>query len=137
MLIRILAILVGIIAGFIVITFGDLILHQFINIPDGFNQNDKKALEGFIAIIPLQYLIIMVTYWLLSSFLGGLMASLVNRDGWRNSSLIVGVILMIGAIANITIIQHPKWMLIVSVIGYLPFAFLGGKIISMIIKPKN
>ena len=135
MLNRILAIVVGIITGFLIVTFGDLIVHQFIVVPVGLNILDKKTMTDFIATIPIPYLIIMVGYWLLSSCLGAMVASVINRKGWRNTSLIVGAILMIGAISNMLLIPHPTWMLVVSAIGYLPFALLGGKITSVLIKP--
>lgn len=137
MLKRILAIVVGIITGFLVVTFGDLIVHQFIVVPKGLNVLDKKSMTDFMATIPTQYLIIMVGYWLLSSCLAAMAASVINRNGWRNTSLIVGTILMIGAISNMLLIPHPVWMIVLCVVGYLPMALLGGKITSMLIKPKN
>jgi hypothetical protein len=137
MLKRGLAIFAGIATGFLIVTFGDLISHQFIIVPKDLNQNDKKAFADFIAHIPIKYLIAIVGYWLLSSFFGAMVASLINKNGWRNSSLIVGVILMMGAVANMLMIPHPTWMLVVTVIGYLPIAFLGGNIISLLTKQKN
>jgi uncharacterized membrane protein required for colicin V production len=137
MLNRILAVVVGIITGFLIVTFGDLIVHQFIIVPDDLNVLDKKSMADFVGHIPTIFLITMVGYWLLSSFVGAMIASIINRNGWRNTSLIVGAILMSGAVSNLIIIPHPSWMLVVSAIGYLPFALLGGKITSMLIKPKN
>lgn len=125
---RILAIMAGVVAGFITVSIGDAITQQLYP-ANGLNYQDKEALRSFISQLPTSCFIIMLTFWCLSSFLGGLVAAKVNPETWMRSSLLTGLVLLAAAVGNMVMIPyHPTWMMIACIILYLPLAYFGAKL---------
>lgn len=130
---KVLPIITGVIVGFLIVFIGDSVTHRLYPPPAGINFMDKAALDTFVASIPTYVLVVMLLFWLLSSFLGGLVAARLHRADWKKKSIITGSILMAAALLNMIMIPHPLWMLIASIALYIPVAFLGG----WMVRPKN
>lgn len=130
---KVFPIIIGVVVGFTIVFIGDSVTHRLYPPPAGINFMDKTALDAFVASIPTYVLVIMFLFWMLSSFLGGLVAARFNRVDWKKKSIITGSILMAAALLNMIMIPHPLWMLIASVILYMPVSFLGG----WMVKPKK
>lgn len=96
---RILSVMAGVVAGFITVSIGDAITQQLYP-ANGLNYQDKEALKNFITQLPTTCFIIMLGFWCLSSFIGGLVAGKVNPDSWMRSSLLTGLILLAAAVGN-------------------------------------
>lgn len=130
---RVFAIITGIVAGFAIIFIGDATTHALSPLPRGLDYSNRDEMRDYINGIPLYVLIIMVIFWLASSFLGAMLASRLNRAEWKRTSLIAGGILLAAAILNLAMMPHPGWMWIVAVAGYIPAALLGG----WLVRPKT
>jgi hypothetical protein len=126
---RILAVLAGILTGFVIVFIGDATTHKMHPPPPGIENMSRETLGEYVTTIPTLILVVMVIFWLLSSFLGAMVAALIARSNWRGVALITGAILMAAALANLAFIPHPTWMLIVAIVGYLPAAYLGGYLV--------
>ena len=122
---KVISIVAGVATGFIVVFIGNA-TKQAINPPPlGINFMDKNVMQAYVASIPTYVMVIMVIFWLCSSFLGGMVAARLNRAEWKRASLITGSILMAAAIFNMTLMPHPLWMWITALAGYIPAAFIG------------
>jgi hypothetical protein len=129
---KVLSIIAGVITGFVIVFIGDAVSHSLNPMPVGLNYMDKSVMVAYVASIPTYVLVIMVIFWMLSSFLGGMLAARINRPEWKRACLVTGAILMAAALLNLALIPHPLWMWIAALIGYIPMAYLGG----MLVKPK-
>src|SRR5688572_15722228 len=127
---KILAIIAGVITGFIIVFIGDATVHAMDPPPMGLNYMDKNVMKDYVASIPMYILVIMCIFWLLSAFTGGLVAALIKRSEWRFCALVTGGILLAAAILNLALVPHPMWMWIVALVGYLPAALIGGSLVS-------
>ena len=87
----------------------------------------------FIESIPMYVLVLLIIFWLASSFLGAMLASRINRSNWKNVSIITGSILLATTILNMAMLPHPAWMWITVLAGYIPAALLGG----WLVRPKS
>ncbi len=130
---RILAIILGVVAGIIIVFIGDATVHSINPPPLGLEYMDKNVMNDYIAKIPTYVMVIMVIFWLLSSFVAGLVAALVKRSEWKKVALITGSILLATALLNLALVSHPIWMWIVALAGYIPAAMLGG----YLVRPKT
>ncbi len=127
---RILSVLAGLVAGFITISIGDGIT-QHLYPANGLNYQDKEALKNFITQLPNSCFAMMLSYWCLSSFIGGMVAGKVNPKSWLHSSLLTGLLLLAASIGNMVMIPyHPNWMMVSCIILYIPLAYLGGKLVN-------
>lgn len=126
MLRSILAIIVGVSAGFVTVIAGDYLVH-FIQPPAAdMKPGDSAAFAAYIDSIPFYVLLVMQIVWLVSAFLGGFAASAVDKSNWRRSAMITGLLLFGAAAVNMTMIDHPMWMWVVSIVFYPPIAWVGG-----------
>ena len=127
---RILSVMAGVLAGFITVSIGDAITQQLYP-ANGLNYQDKEALKNFISHLPTTCFVIMLGFWCLSSFIGGLVAGKVNPDSWMRSSILTGLVLLAASVGNMVMIPyHPIWMMVSCVILYIPLAYLGGKLVN-------
>ena len=126
---KILAIVAGVVVGFVIVFIGDATTHALSPIPANLNVADKTSIANYISTIPLYVMIIMAIFWLLSVFIGSMLAARINRSEWKNTALITGGILMAASILNLMLIPHPLWMWLVVIIGYIPIAFIGGRMV--------
>lgn len=127
---NLLAIFAGIVTGFVVVAIGDAINHQAFPPPEGIDFNDKAALEKLMLTMPTWVLGCMLLSWLVAAFAGGFVAGKINKEGWKKSCLITGIVLLAGAVANMILIPHPVWMMAGAGIGYIPCAYAGGRLAS-------
>ena len=131
---RILAIIAGLVIGWVIVGLGDVVTHKLFPAPTDFDYTDKQALKTFIEGLPVAAFVSMILVWAISAFLGGMTTGKIAKSNWKRLCLITGGILLLANVANMFVIPHPTWVNIVTVIMYLPLAYLGGKIIQ---KAKN
>jgi len=80
MLKRILSVIAGASAGILIVIAGDMTTHFFFPIPEGIDHNDKEAMREMLTLISTSALIIMMAFWLLSSFIGAFVAAKINKQ---------------------------------------------------------
>jgi hypothetical protein len=113
---KILSVIAGVITGFIIIFAGDAIIGKMSGERD---MNSATGAPGYVQVL-------MVISWLLSAFLGGLVAARINRVQWKQTALITGAILLGAALLNLAMHPQPAALWIAALILYLPVALLGG-----------
>jgi hypothetical protein len=129
---KVLAVIVGIITGFAIVFIGDATTNALSPAPSGLDYKNRDVMRDYILSIPMYVMVIMVIFWLGSSFLGAMLASRLNRSDWKRTSIITGSILMAAALLNLIMLPHPLWLWIVVAVGYVPAALLGG----WLVRPK-
>ena len=127
---KIISVIAGVIVGFLFVFIGDSVCMRLYAPPIGLNPMDQINYNNSIAGIPTYVMVIMLLFWMLSAFFGGLVTSIINKAGWKKSSLATGGILLAASILNMINVSHPTWMVISAVILYIPMAYLGGMVVS-------
>jgi hypothetical protein len=128
---KVLAIFFGVLGGIVVVSVGEFIAHKFTPPPTHMNVSDPKEFIAFVKTIPTSTFLIMLLFWLLSAFAGGIIAGIISASNWVKSVLIVGFLLMLATLMNMYLIPgHPMWMWICTILGFMPLAYLGGKLVS-------
>ena len=90
------------------------------------DMKDPKTISNMMASMPIAAFVWILLGYAVSSFVGGIIATLISGRQKAQSAIIVGAILMVGGIMNlIAIPYHPLWFMIANLIVYLPFAWLG------------
>ena len=127
---RILAIVVGLIAGWLIVALGDIVNHKLYPPPAGLDPSDKEALSAFVSSLPAIAFVVMIAGWAISAFTGGLVTGKITKGKWQVYSLITGGILLLASIGNMILIPHPIWVTGITIAMYLPLAYLGGKLVN-------
>jgi hypothetical protein len=109
----ILGVLAGIVAGVAVTMLAEMIGHTIYPPPPGINVNDPEARKTLIASLPLGALIAVNLSWALGVFAGSTTAVLIGtRQSWP--AWITAFVLFAFALATMTFIPHPDWMILAA-----------------------
>jgi predicted MFS family arabinose efflux permease len=90
------------------------------------DMKNPTTISDSMASMPIAAFLWVLLGYAVSSFIGGLIASLISGRTKVQPALIVGAMLMVGGIMMIIVIPyHPLWFIIASVFAYIPFAWFG------------
>ena len=127
---RVWPVVAGLLTGWVVIFLLEMVNHQFYPPPVGLDYQDKEVVTAFMQSLPTGAFVLLLVAWMIGALAGGAVGAWVNPQAWRNTAIIVGVILALGSIINMTLIPHPTWLMISASLGHVPMAYVGARIIS-------
>ena len=124
-----LSILLGIVAGIILVTIIESIGHQFYPPPEDLDWTNTEVLREYIAGSPIPALLFVIAAHF-SGMLGSvLVARLFNKDNMIGAYVSAAVFMLFTAM-NLSVIPSPIWF-VFSDIGAVLVAFLAGYFIPM------
>jgi MFS family permease len=127
---RVLPVIAGLATGWLVIFVLEAVNHQIYPPPTELDFTDKAALTQFMETLPTMAFVLLLISWMIGAFVAGMVGAKVKQQNSRNTTIIIGVILAMGSIINMIMIPHPVWLMILASVGYVPFAYFGGKLVS-------
>lgn len=126
---RILAVVIALIAGNLTFLALESASQQLYPPPKGLDLADPKAVDAFVRSLPTgAFLLILATYACGSFVSGAVAAAIANRSSVM-PALIVGGMLTVGGALNLVSIHHPLWFAVVSTLVYVPFAWMGARMV--------
>lgn len=125
MLRNILAVITGILSSGIIIILVEGLSPRLFEVPRITNQQE---LEAFIKAAPAVFHLFILLAYALGSFGGGLAASFIAKDKKQNRAMTVGGIAMGFGVFNLVSLHHPMWVILMSMIAFLPFSYLGSRL---------
>lgn len=104
--------------------------------PANIDLTDIEAINNYIASAPVIVFVIVIFSYFIGSFVGAFSSVFVSKEKHMSHAINIGGILMgLGAI-NLFTIPHPIWMIVISLLVFLPAAYLGARL-AIKIKMKN
>jgi hypothetical protein len=127
----ILAVLAGFVAATVVmLTFesinGHVLYPELGRMAEGVT--DPAAIRAVMASAPLGAFLVVLLGWALGGLLGGLVAARIGSNAPLAHALVLGAVLTLAGIANNMMIPPPLWFWVVSVLLFLPAAFVGARL---------
>ena len=89
----------------------------------------EADLAEIVANAPIGKLVWVLAGWLLAAFCGGWLAARVARVRRMGAAISVGVLIVLGVLLNAWMLPHPLWMTLLGVIGPIPLAWCGGRLV--------
>lgn len=96
--------------------------------PPGTDMANPEAARAAMANAPVGSLLFVLLAWIVGTFAGAWTAARIARRAPVGHGLVVGVLGLAGAIANMLMIPHPVWFWVLGVAVFLPVAWLGARI---------
>ena len=118
----------GIVMAWLVIVLSQLLSAALYPPPPGTDLTDPAVLADFINAAPVTAMGFVIAGYALAALLGGWVAARIARAHPRIAAMIVGGMVLLGVVANYTMIPHPAWMLVSGVLMPLPMAWLGARL---------
>lgn len=123
----ILAVLAGFIIGSLVNMGIIMISGSIIPPPDGADVTTMEGLKASIHLFEPKHFIFPFLAHALGTFAGAFLAAKIAVTHRMRFAIIIGILFLMGGIANILMLPSPTWFTILDLVGaYLPMAYLGG-----------
>jgi len=117
------AVIAGLVVTFLLVFASEGISHKIFPPPPGMNMSDMVQVKAFVATLPLSALLIVLTGWLIATFVGTWVATKIARG--PIAGFILGALLLAVGIANAFIIPQPLWFSITSFVIYIGATVVG------------
>ena len=126
---NILAVMAGAIVGSIVNMSIIMVSSSVIPPPVGVDVTTMEGLKASMHLFQPRHFIMPFLAHALGTMVGALIAALIAVTYKMNCAIVVGVLFLIGGIANVFMLPSPTWFAIVDIAGaYIPMAYIGGKL---------
>jgi putative effector of murein hydrolase LrgA (UPF0299 family) len=122
---RVGAVIVALIVAFLLVAGAEGIAHKIHPPPPGTNMQDMNQVKAFVATLPLSVLLIVLTGWLIATFVATWLAARIA--GTPIPGYVVGALLLCAGIANAFIIPQPIWFSIASFVIYIGATWVGAR----------
>jgi hypothetical protein len=119
------SVVVGFLAGALVVGLLEALGHRLYPPPAGIDLNDPEALKTIIKSLPRGALIMVLVAWTAGSLTGGFVAALIALRRKTVHALIVGGLQMLAGGVTMLMIPHPSWFVITSFLVVIPASSLG------------
>ena len=123
----ILAVVVGLMAGFLIVVVGDMMSSLFVTGAfAGDESKDAAAMRAYVESLPFAAFIVMLIGHTVGALVAGLLAAwIAGRARFMHSGL-VGILFLVAGALNLWLIPfHPLWFVVADVIVYVPAALIG------------
>lgn len=125
MLRSILGVVAGLISAFVVISVVEMLGHVIYPPPAGIDFSDPESIRKVMGDLPFGSLVFVLMAWLIGTLVGTLIAGSIARKKERLFGSIVGGLLLVSGIANMVMIPHPVWFMIIGILVFPIAAYLG------------
>jgi len=127
---NILSVLAGLVVALIIIYTFELFGQLFFPPPTEIDIKSSEAMRELMKNASIGSLIVVLIAYALGSFAGGVAASIIAVNNKSTFAMIVGGLLMVASIINMFMLYHPVWFMILSLLIYIPFAYLGNRFVA-------
>jgi hypothetical protein len=124
---KILAVLIGIVAGSVFNMAIVTLSHTVYPLPEGIDPNDFDAFRAHLETsgMPTGALLMVLSAHAGGSFVSGLSCGLIAKRAWYVAAVALGLLWMCGGIAMLMMLSSPIWFAVADVVLYVPAALLG------------
>ena len=123
----ILAVLAGVVVGFLALGLVDYVGHLFYPLPAGL-ERDLEALKTYVATAPLGALLVVLLAWTWGTLSGGWVAArIAGRSHALHAGIVGTLVMVVFAIANVAMLPHPAWFVAAGVGLIAVAAWLAGR----------
>jgi hypothetical protein len=126
---RIFAVISGLFAMMIVITFVELANAKFFfPPPPGLDLANPAAIAAYVPTMPAGALAVVLLGWLLGALVGGFAAAAIAERNRTACALAIGAVDAALVAMNAATVPHPAWVIGAGVLLPLPLAWLGAQL---------
>ena len=124
----IIGVIVGVLAGVLVISLIQMAGHMMYPTPEGVDMKDPAVVTEYMKDAPFGAIFMVLVAYVLGAFVAGLVSTLIGQVNHIKLGLICGVILLLAVIMTLYSIPHPMWFMAASIVLTVPVAIFGAKL---------
>ena len=124
------SVVVGLLSSMIILTLLEFFNSKIFPFPADVDQKDPLAIKAAITAMPIGAKLLQILSYFISALVGGMVATKFVKSESKNPALIVGGILTFLGLVNTVLMGEEIWMTVLTLLIYIPGAYLGYKIVS-------
>jgi hypothetical protein len=121
--------IIGIVLGLAVAMTSFMLFETIAHFAYPMNKNvdvdNAESMQSYMKTVPIGSLSLVLTGWIVGSFLAGYFAKVVSKNNTKRNPIILGIILESATIFNFILLPHPTWFIVVSLLVLIPAVFVG------------
>jgi pimeloyl-ACP methyl ester carboxylesterase len=129
-----LATVVGLLGAGLVVAGVEMLGHRVYPVPAELALDSREAMAAYVASLPVGAILFVLLAWVLGTLVGGVIAVAIARRRPRLYAGIIAALILVGAGMNFSMIPHPSWFMLLSVVciplAGLLAAMLGARLIG-------
>jgi pimeloyl-ACP methyl ester carboxylesterase len=129
MLRLIMAVIAGLVAGFVTVFVAESVGHQIYPPPPGADASSMEGIKRLIAEAPLGSLVAVLVAWGLGTFAAAAVALLAAQRR-RIAGWIAAGLLACASAATLVMIPHPMWFVVAAALTALAAAWLADRLLA-------
>ena len=126
---NIFAVFSGFVAGFIVNMTLIINSSRIIPPPLGVDVTTMEGLKANIHLFEPKHFIVPFLAHALGTFVGSLLAARLAITNKTNCATVVGIVFLLGGIANVMMLPSPIWFTAVDLVAYLPLSYIASRFV--------
>jgi hypothetical protein len=123
----VLAGLAGVVTGGVVVAAVEALGHLVYAPATPVDMANREAMEAFVRTLPPGAFLFVLAAYVLGTAAGAFVATLLARRHAARFALIVGSLILAGAVVNFFAIPHPAWFVVATVVAVPLAALLTGR----------
>ena len=128
---NILAVVAGLLIGSVVNMGLIMISGKVIPPPEGADVTTVEGLKASMHLMQPKHFLFPFLAHALGTFVGAALAATLAATRKMQMAIVVGIIFLVGGIANVFMLPSPMWFNIVDLVGaYIPMAWIAGKLFT-------
>jgi hypothetical protein len=121
---NIISVVAGLVANMILILIIEWLGSRVFTVP---RLKSQEEYFEFIASAPAGFHLLFLLAYAAGSYGGGIVAARIAYDNKITRAMTVGGIAMGLGLFNLYSMHHPMWVILCSLLAFLPFSYMGGK----------
>lgn len=118
------AIIVGIIVGGLFVALGESMSYYLFPIDAPF-PTDRALMNDFMENqVPMGAKMVVVMNWIVAAFVSAIVSTFISGRTSPKPMLATVGVLNVLTLINLFILPHPKWMLITSLVAFIPIGYI-------------
>ncbi len=127
-----LAIVAGLVAGFVVVGLVMSLSSLIYKPPKDLDFHDRSAMQSYMQTLPFGAFVLVLLGHALGALCGSFVCQLIVGTPWQFGWMIIGGFFLLGGLMNLRMVPHPNWFAALDLLSYLPAAWLGGYLARLI-----
>ncbi|MCI0356869.1 MAG: hypothetical protein L0211_00080 [Planctomycetaceae bacterium] len=133
----ILGVLVGVVAGGLVVFLIEVPGMRFHPLPPGVTMSDTEALKAHFAKAPFVALLGVGIAWTLGPLAASWVAASIARWAWFGHGMVIAGIFAALDVMNIRSFPHPTWLVLIGVFAPFAMGWLGSALAEWMFTPRR
>lgn len=121
---RIFAVVAGVVVAVTLVMLIQKLGHNLYPPPADMDVSDQEFIRNYVASLPWGPLAFVIASYMIATLVGGWTAAAIAGEAPLLFAGIVGLFVLAGTISTVSLIPHPAWFTVASVVGVILAAML-------------